>query len=131
MFKKLRIESRLSSLRKVENIIDLVTQEAGINKDNYGKILISVLEAVNNAIVHGNKSDKKKFVDIEITLYKKKLEVCIADEGIGFKPEEIPDPTRPENLEAIDGRGVFLMKKLADRIEFNSAGNSVKMTFKI
>jgi serine/threonine-protein kinase RsbW len=55
----------------------------------------------------------------------------VSDEGKGFKPREIPDPTKPENIESTNGRGVFLMSKLADEIEFNKKGNSVKMTFKI
>ena len=66
MIKKLEIESRLSNLRIVENAIDEVTGEMGISQDNYGKILVSTLEAVNNAIIHGNKSDPEKIVEIEI-----------------------------------------------------------------
>ncbi len=131
MVKKLKIESAISNLRLVENAIDDITNEYGINQENYGKILVSTLEAVNNAIVHGNKSDISKYVQIEITLQKEILKVEISDEGTGFKPGEIPDPTRPENLEAINGRGVFLMSRLADGIEFNKKGNKVKMTFKI
>ena len=64
MEKTIRIESKLSNLGIVENAIDTITREAGINKENYGKILVSVMEAVNNAIVHGNKYDEKKFVNI-------------------------------------------------------------------
>ena len=65
MIKKLLIESNINNLTIVENTIDNITNEAGINRDNYGKILIAVLEAVNNAIVHGNKSDKEKKVEVE------------------------------------------------------------------
>ncbi len=130
MIKKLRIESKIDNLRAVENAIDNITGEAGINKENYGKILVSTLEAVNNAIIHGNKADKKKIVDIEIKLSKNELIIIVTDEGKGFMPAEIPDPTDPENIEAIDGRGIFLMSKLADGIRFNKKGNSVKMKFK-
>lgn len=130
MLKKFKIESDINNLRIVENIIDTITGEAGINQENYGKILIATLEAVNNAIVHGNKSDKKKYVKIEIFLEKNILKINIEDEGKGFKPNDVPDPTKPENIEALNGRGVFLMKKLADSIEFNNKGNCVKMTFK-
>lgn len=131
MMKKIKIESSTNNLRVVENIIDEITNEYGINQESYGKILISTLEAVNNAIIHGNKSEIKKYVNIEIELKDKILEVSIADEGKGFKPLEIPDPTMPENIEAVNGRGVFLMSKLADEIEFNRKGNKVKLTFKI
>jgi serine/threonine-protein kinase RsbW len=130
MLKKIHIKSKIENLRAVENAIDDISGERGINQENYGKILIATLEAVNNAIIHGNRSDENKNVDIEIWLRKKELIVTVTDEGKGFKPKEVPDPTKPENIEAIDGRGVFLMKKLADEIEFNRKGNSVKMTFK-
>jgi serine/threonine-protein kinase RsbW len=130
MLKKLDIKSKLSNLRIVENMIDTITQNAGVNKDNYGKIMVSTMEAVNNAIIHGNKSDENKSVYIEFLLKKNIIQITITDQGIGFRPDKVPDPTKPENIELINGRGVFLMKKLADEIKFNEKGNSVKMTFK-
>jgi serine/threonine-protein kinase RsbW len=129
--KDLKIESEIGNLRVVENAIDAFTGDAGISQDSYGKILISTLEAVNNAIVHGNKSDINKYVVVKFNLEGGNLFVTVTDEGKGFKPSEIPDPTRKENIESLDGRGVFLMSKLADEIEFNRKGNSVKMTFKL
>ena len=130
MIKKLKIESKVNNLRAVENAIDNITGEAGINQENYGKILVSTLEAVNNAIIHGNKADINKIVDVEIKLNKNDLIIIVTDEGKGFMPAEIPDPTDPENIEAINGMGVFLMSKLADDIQFNKKGNSVRMKFK-
>lgn len=131
MEKKLKIESSINNMRVVETAIDDITNEYGINKENYGKIMVSALEAVNNAIVHGNKSDKKKYVSIELFLQDEMFQIIVEDEGNGFKPGEIPDPTKPENIELINGRGIFLMSRLADEIEFNRKGNKVKMTFKI
>lgn len=130
MKKKIRIGSRLTNLAIVENAIDSITSDAGISKENYGKILVSVMEAVNNAIIHGNKSDSGKFVEIELILNKDSLVVIVQDEGKGFKHKEVPDPTDTENIRKTSGRGVFLMRKLADDLEFNSSGNCVKMTFK-
>ena len=131
MQKTIRIESAIENLRVVENAIDTLTNDAGIHQDSYGKILIGTLEAVNNAIVHGNKSDLNKSVEVKFQLENNSLEVTVTDQGKGFKPSEIPDPTRPENIELLAGRGVFLMSKLADNIKFNKIGNSVTMTFKI
>ncbi len=128
---KIRIASIIDNLRVVENAIDNLTNDAGISQDSYGKILIGTLEAVNNAIVHGNKSDINKFVLVEFCLAKGNLSVTVTDEGKGFNPLEIPDPTLPENIEALAGRGVFLMSRLADEIKFNNEGNSVTMTFKV
>lgn len=131
MQKEIEIESAITNLRIVENTIDTLTSDAGISQDSYGKILIGTLEAVNNAIVHGNKSDISKVVKVRFVFDSGNLMITVTDEGKGFKPSEIPDPTRPENIEELAGRGVFLMSKLADEIEFNRKGNSVKMTFKL
>ncbi|MFZ0282284.1 MAG: ATP-binding protein [Bacteroidales bacterium] len=130
MYKRLKIGSVMSNLRIIENAIDEITGAAGINQDNYGKILVATLEAVNNAITHGNKADPQKMVDVEISFEKDEMIITVTDEGPGFNPASIPDPTMPENIEELSGRGVFLMKKLADSISFNEKGNSVIMSFK-
>ena len=130
MNKRLKIESKLTNLRVVENAIDEVTGMIGIKQDNYGKILVSTLEAVNNAILHGNHSNPEKLVDIAFRFAKNNLTVKVTDEGYGFRPEEIPDPTIPENIEALNGRGVFLMARLSDSIKYSKRGNAVTMTFK-
>jgi serine/threonine-protein kinase RsbW len=130
MHRVLKIESEISNLRIVEKAIDEISTELGVKEDNYGKIMVSTMEAVNNAIVHGNKADIKKFVEIKFLYKNKELIVSVEDEGPGFKPKEIPDPTKPENIENLHGRGVFLMSKLADSIVFNKKGNRVTMSFK-
>jgi serine/threonine-protein kinase RsbW len=129
MLKKIRIESKLSNLRIVENTVDEITTELGISYNCYGKILISLLEAVNNAIIHGNKSIPDKYVDILIVFNKGKLKIQVKDEGHGFSPEKVPDPTIPENIEEVNGRGVFIMSRLADEIRYSKKGNSVTMVF--
>ena len=131
MYKRIKIESKVINLRVVEKTIDEITKEIGIEKDNYGKILVSTLEAVNNAILHGNHSDPGKFVDIVIGFQNNELKIKIKDEGEGFIPEEVPDPTKPENIEALSGRGVFLMSHLADKIKYSKKGNTVTMFFNI
>jgi serine/threonine-protein kinase RsbW len=130
MYKKIRIESIVSNMRIVEKAIDEATTEIGMSQDNYGKILVSTLEAVNNAILHGNKSDPGKIVDVEIAFETNELKIKVTDEGQGFRPEDVPDPTLPENIEELNGRGVYLMSRLADKIKYNKKGNSVVMIFK-
>lgn len=130
MYKKIKIESKVMNLRIVEKTIDEVTNELGISQDSYGKILVSTMEGVNNAILHGNHSEPEKIVDIEIEFKGNMLKIKITDEGIGFKPDEVPDPTVAENLELLNGRGIFLMSHLADKIKYTKKGNSVTMTFK-
>lgn len=130
MYKKLKLESRVSSLRIVEKAIDEVTYDLGISQENYGKILVSTLEGVNNAILHGNNSDPFKIVHVEIGFEKNQLKIKITDQGNGFVPENVPDPTVPENREELNGRGVFLMSRLADKLKYNKKGNTVTMIFK-
>jgi serine/threonine-protein kinase RsbW len=130
MYKSIKIRSELNNITVVENAIDEVTTMLNINQDNYGKILVSTIEAVNNAILHGNNSEPGKFVDIEISFNNNVLKIRIADEGTGFIPEKVPDPTIPENLETLNGRGVFLMSRLADDIKYSRKGNEVTLIFK-
>ncbi len=130
IYKRLKIESKMANLRVIENAIDEITNIAGIKQDDYGKILVATLEAVNNAITHGNKADPLKMVDVEIKFEDPNISITVTDEGHGFDPTTIPDPTKPENIEELSGRGVFLMTKLADSISFNEKGNSVTMNFK-
>jgi serine/threonine-protein kinase RsbW len=129
IYKRLKIESKIDNMRVIENAIDEITNNAGIKQDDYGKILVATLEAVNNAITHGNKADPHKIVDVEIKLQDRNITITVTDEGRGFNPSSIPDPTKPENIEELSGRGVFLMTKLADSISFNEKGNSVTMNF--
>ena len=131
MRKDINIGSCVVDIRVVENTIDEISSELHINSDAYGKILVATLEAVNNAIIHGNKTDSDKSVDIGFEYLDSDLTITVKDEGTGFNPTVVPDPTAPENIENLNGRGVFLMKNLADDISFNNEGNEVKMKFKI
>jgi serine/threonine-protein kinase RsbW len=130
MHRNFKINSIIQNLRIVEKELDCISTDLGIAQDNYGKIMVCAMEAVNNAILHGNKSDTEKFVSIEIKNDGNDLIISVEDEGPGFDPSGIPDPTKPENIEAISGRGIFLMSKLADKIEFSEKGNKVIMYFK-
>jgi serine/threonine-protein kinase RsbW len=131
MEKEFIIESKLENICKVEKLIDDISEENNISSDIYGKILIASIEAVNNSIVHGNKLDPSKKVKLNMFVEKSQLHVIVEDEGKGFDYNNVPDPTTPENIENISGRGVFLMKKLADKIQFNDTGTKVEMVFNI
>lgn len=129
MLKKIRIKSKLSNLRIIENTVDEITREIGISYNSYGKILVSLLEAVNNAIIHGNNSLTEKFVDISIDYKKERLTIKVKDEGPGFIPWKVPDPTIPDNIEQVNGRGVFIMSRLADEVKYSRKGNCVTLVF--
>ncbi len=131
MQSKLTIESDFDNLRLVEEFIESVSGEIAIPDEAYGKVLVSVMEAVNNAIKHGNKGDNLKMVEVTLQHGDGLFVATVTDEGDGFRPGSVPDPTRPQNIEKISGRGVFIMRSLSDKIEFNCKGNSVTMTFNL
>ncbi|MBK3516598.1 ATP-binding protein [Carboxylicivirga sp. N1Y132] len=127
----MEFNSETKNINIVEKLIDDLSNEFDLHNDIYGKLLLAVVEGVNNAIVHGNKLDKEKVVTVDYMIDEEKVEFTISDEGSGFDYTNIPDPTKPENLEKTHGRGVFLMHHLADDIEFDEEGSIVKMTFNI
>ncbi|MBN2522329.1 MAG: ATP-binding protein [Bacteroidales bacterium] len=131
MEKSLRISSKIENLRKVERLVDELSAEYNISTDIYGNILIAVLEAANNAILHGNKLEESKIVNIELQIKDDKLTFKIEDEGVGFDYKNVPDPTAPENIENVNGRGIFLMEKLSDKLEFTKNGATVEMEFNL
>ena len=126
---KLKIESSAENLRLVERLIEDVCEIYNVSEDNFGNILIAVTEAVNNAIWHGNKGNPEKSVQIGFENLEKKLRFTVSDEGSGFDYDGLPDPTDPKNIDKPNGRGVFLMKNLADKVEFNRNGQEVLLTF--
>src|SRR5512133_2908590 len=127
MEKTLKINSKIENLRKVEKLVDDLSSEFNISADIYGNLLIVALEAINNAILHGNKLNENKFVNINVKLDSQKLKIKIDDEGNGFDYKNVPDPTAPENIENVNGRGIFLMEKLSERIEFTRNGATVEL----
>lgn len=125
----LKINSNTENLRLVERLVDDVCHIYNVNEDSYGNILIAVTEAVNNAMNHGNQNNPDKFVQIGFETDEKQLIFNIKDEGPGFDYQNLPDPTDPTNLDKVNGRGVFLMKHLADRLEFRNNGQEVSLGF--
>ena len=125
----IELNSSLDSISKVEKFIDEISANVKISSEIYGKILIATIEAVNNAIVHGNKLNSNKIVRVKIESEGNRLKVIVEDEGPGFDFYNLPDPTTPQNIENISGRGVFLMRKLSDEINFFNNGSQVELIF--
>lgn len=125
------LESNQESINVVTTYVDNIFEnESESFQETYGNVIISITEAVNNAINHGNKNDPDKKVKVSYTKEKENFIFSIEDEGIGFDYDNVPDPTDPENLEKINGRGIFLMKNLVDDINFLDEGKRVELIFK-
>lgn len=127
----LKITSCKSQISKLEGYVSEIKQRFHIQEKQYPDILISLTEAVNNAIIHGNCNDTAKCVDIICAYHSDRLTFTISDEGKGFDPNTIKDPLALENIDLEGGRGVFIMKTLCDNVKYFDEGRTVEMTFKL
>lgn len=127
----IQIPSIPENIRIVESFIDNAKEKFHITDDLYGNIMVAVTESVNNAIKHGNQCDKSKNVNISLIIDQKLLKFVVEDQGAGFDPESLPDPTLPENISKPDGRGIFLMRSLCDELQFLNDGRVVEMMFNV
>ena len=126
-----KIPSIKENVSVVESFIENIGEKIKIQEAIYGNVLVSVTEAVNNAIVHGNKEDKNKKVRLGLKQNKKSVRFVVEDEGLGFDYNNLPDPTNPKNLEKVKGRGIFLIKSLSDKTTFKQGGRVVEILFKL
>jgi serine/threonine-protein kinase RsbW len=124
------LPSTPASITEVESLIDEACAELQLNEDLYGNILIAVTEGVNNAIIHGNKLNASLSVHLGVLNNEEWVCFSIKDQGSGFDPECIPDPTAPENLLKENGRGIFLMRNLSDEVTFEDRGTIVNVCFR-
>ena len=128
---KVHFPSLDENIRIVESFIDNAKEKFNLDDDIYGNIMVAVTESVNNAIRHGNKSDKKKNVHLTLSLNDNLIRFIVKDEGIGFDYHNLPDPTSPENIDKPSGRGIFLMRHLSDEVTFKNEGSEVELCFYI
>ncbi len=94
------------------------------------RLQVVLSEAISNAIVRGNREDRGKWVEVRAELLTDVIRVFVTDEGPGFDPEAVPDPVRPEQLDEAGGRGLYLIRKLVDAVQFNEQGNTICMTLR-
>ena len=123
--------SEPNNIREVEHFIEKTIKEFELPEDIRGKITLSIMEAVNNSILYGNKQDSQKLVKLAVVRSQKKVIFTVEDEGEGFDFKNIPDPTTPENLEKATGRGLYLMTHLTDELLFAKNGAKVIMIFSL
>ena len=123
-----------NDIRSIEHAVEYVTRHCS-SCGEYARRLnlnfrVGLTEALSNAMLYGNASDPEKRVRVEVTVGVEKVSVRVTDQGEGFDPETVPDPTLPGNISKTGGRGIFLMKALMDEVQFNERGNSVTLVLR-
>ena len=122
------IASDPAEARRIQEQIEQLLQDRQAHDHDIFSIRLALEEALVNAIKHGNQSDPAKKVRISYRLLADRFEVAISDEGTGFNPEDVPDPTAAENLERPCGRGLMLMRHYMSEVRYNDRGNAVTMS---
>jgi len=127
--REIEFASLPENINIVESLVLKLKNEISLSDELEANVLVSLSEAVNNAILHGNKSDASKKVHGTISREDNSLAFYVEDEGNGFNPNEVIDPTAPENVDKPAGRGIYLMRHLADKVDFLKGGKKVRLLF--
>lgn len=114
----------------VEHMVVDVCEQMHIGEEKFGNILLAVSEAVDNAIIHGNKNNPAKSVELSYLSSKQEITFAVTDEGEGFNIDAVSDPTKPENPENV-GRGILIMKTLSDKLNFLPEEKTVLLSFNL
>jgi serine/threonine-protein kinase RsbW len=127
---ELTLPSRIESVEEAAGSIAVILKRSGLTDDIVFAVDMAVREAVTNAVLHGNQQDEKKFVHVITRTSPDRLEISVHDEGAGFNPEDVPDPTDSENILKTSGRGIFFMRTFMNDVEWlirPEGGTTVKM----
>jgi serine/threonine-protein kinase RsbW len=112
------LPSNIEAVSEAADTVARVLKELGVSEDATFGIDMAVREAVTNAVLHGNQQDQSKFVELQLKTTPNTIEILVHDEGAGFKPEDVPDPTAAENILKTSGRGIFFMRNFMDQVEW-------------
>lgn len=121
------IASDLRAARQLEESLLQEVGRFGYSDASVFAIKLALEEALNNAVRHGNRCDPAKTVTVKVELDATQFAISIADQGPGFDPAHVPDPTADENLEKPSGRGIMLMRAFMDDVHYNPQGNEISM----
>ncbi len=127
----LEIESDPNNLITVEEFVNYFCKDVHLPDEKLTNVLLAVTEATTNAIIHANKCNKNKKVTIDALVENSKLIIKIKDEGEGFDPSSIPDPTEPENLLKDSGRGIYLMRVYMDDLQYNRTPSGMEFVLTV
>ena len=123
------LPSEMGSLQTLDEFMTQLIATVELDPDASASVMVSTFEAVTNAIRHGNQLNPGKKVNVEICIEPSRLQISVSDEGPGFSPDLVRDPTDPANIELEGGRGVFLIRQLADEVSYHDEGRCVEMAF--
>jgi serine/threonine-protein kinase RsbW len=127
---ELTLPSRIETVAKAANAVADFVSRSGISEEAAFGIDMAVREAVTNAVVHGNAQDEGKAVELTLKSSPEAVEITVHDQGQGFRPEEVPDPTEEENILKTSGRGIFFMRTFMDEVTWSirpGGGTTVRM----
>ena len=127
------VKSNTSLIPEVTDFVFDILNSVSLDEEMLSNLSLAISEALSNAMVHGNKLDPNKNVVITVDIFDTKVELSIKDSGQGFKPEEVPDPTKPENILRDSGRGIFIMQSFVDDLYYNFSeeGTELKLVLSI
>lgn len=125
------ILSELQNIEKVRFFLEEFFAEAGLDKRLFNRVFLGLSEAVINSIVHGNKSDGNKAVFVTVSVTEGALIIEVRDQGNGFSVDVVEDPTCMENLRKESGRGIFLIRNVADKLTYSHGGSNVIIKYHI
>jgi len=126
--KSVTIPSSLEKVPEIDRLAHRMGCAAGMAENDCSDLAIALTEIVKNAILHGNRSNPDKEVSLHFTIGADRLTITVKDQGPGFDPEAVPDPTAPENLLKDTGRGIFVSRHLLDEIRFDREPDGMKVT---
>jgi len=121
------IPSNFARAKSAEDDIIREAETVGYDEEAIFALRLSLEEALANAIRHGNGGENDKSVQIEYQVSSQSVEINISDEGVGFTPDDVPDPTTEDKLEIPSGRGILLMRAYMDVVEYNERGNAIHL----
>lgn len=125
---RLSLNSTYQESEKIPDFVTDIQEKSQLEDDTTGNLMLLLSEAVTNAIVHGNKLDKKKKVEVEVQINSNKIVSTVKDQGDGFEPDVANNPLKEENLLKDSGRGIFLIKEISDSMDYLDNGTTIRFS---
>lgn len=125
--KEITVPNDLAAAKTPERLILEEAEASGYSENAVFAVKLALEEAMTNAFRHGNQRDPAKHITIRYQVDRERIEIEVIDEGPGFEPDSVPDPTQPEYIDRPHGRGIMLMRAYLDSVEYSQRGNAVRL----